>query len=379
MKKNKALILILLFILIMVGALVIYNIDKNTIISNIKYAEVQIENTNVEGLEYMDAVRIDDKNIIAKLEKIINSGVKYTPKSTAWPDISPRVTVYLENGKIYEFFATDDMGPENEEAGNYITLFEKTENGEKGKVTYKVEEKMGEYITRIYHQFSENNYVVLFNGLEINKNTGVQIFAWTNINEYNNERYNVKYYNYEKNEYIGETIGIFGKEEVYEGTSYVENVSTFAISENYNAIPRKSNLIEELPEKLNEFKGCSKVELEAIDLNGDGKNEHILCYEQLTLKNDYDVENDEIYSEILMLDSSYNKIATLASWSAEYKENSGNFTLDLNDATYIDIDNDGIMEIVLRLPVYEGYKLSVLKYSNNKLEGETDIKITIEP
>lgn len=46
----------------------------------------------------------------------------------------------------------------------------------------------------------------------------------------------------------------------------------------------------------------------------------------------------------------------------------------------IDIDNDGIMEIIIDVPQYEGNnKISVIKYNKGNIDGKLDIKATVEP
>ena len=116
---------------------------------------------------------------------------------------------------------------------------------------------------------------VLYNGMEISRMPGVQDISEMEINEENNKKYNIKYYNYENNEYLGETEGEFG-EEVYEGFSVVTNVKTIATSEFYDAVPRKSTLIEKMPEELKNKGQAPDADIEEIDLDGDGKNEYIL-------------------------------------------------------------------------------------------------------
>lgn len=62
-------------------------------------------------------------------------------------------------------------------------------------------------------------------------------------------------------------------------------------------------------------------------------------------------------------------------------ENSKVF-LTLDDVEYIDIDNDGIMEIIIKLPQYESEgisELSVVKYNRGKLEGKTVVKASVRP
>ena len=47
--------------------------------------------------------------------------------------------------------------------------------------------------------------------------------------------------------------------------------------------------------------------------------------------------------------------------------------------TVINIDNDGNMEVLVDIPTYEGTIVSVLKYKDGKLEGETNINASVAP
>ena len=44
---------------------------------------------------------------------------------------------------------------------------------------------------------------------------------------------------------------------------------------------------------------------------------------------------------------------------------------------YIDLDNDGIMEILIKIPQYEGSKLSILKYNKGKIDGKTNLEVNV--
>ena len=37
------------------------------------------------------------------------------------------------------------------------------------------------------------------------------------------------------------------------------------------------------------------------------------------------------------------------------------------------------MEIIIKIPTYEGTKLSILKYTNNKIDGETNFQASVMP
>lgn len=358
--------------------------NTNKILSDIKYIEVQIEDTEAQGLKHKEPIKIEDKNVLSKLEETINLGEKYEPKSTAWPDISPMVTFYLENGDQYVGYTATFFSNVEEDEGNYITIFNKKDENTT-KVTYKVKENLDKYFIDLYNKSEDEEYIVLYNGIEIEKKTGMQFIddCMENTKE-NKEKYNIEYYNYENGRYVGKTEGIFGEKNVYnENTSYVDKVSEIAISKKYDAVPRTYMTTDNLSKELNEFMDCSSVELQSIDLDGDGKKEHILCYTVDYASGEIGDGEPQASSEIILFDSNYKKICTLVNledgfW-AGIKDEKQKIFLSLDDVDYIDIDNDGIMEILCQIPQYEFYSLSIVKYNNGDIEGNVGIKANLNP
>lgn len=221
---------------------------------------------------------------------------------------------------------------------------------------------------------------VLYNGMEISRMPGVQDISEMEINEENNKKYNIKYYNYENNEYFGETKGEFG-EEVYEGFSVVTNVKTIATSEFYDAVPRKSTLIEKMPEELKNKGQAPDADIEEIDLDGDGKNEYILLY-KVDIEGNENGAEPQAFSGVMLFDNNYEKLADLVTLKNGFwgniKEEDKKVFLSFDDIEYIDIDCDGIMEIVIKIPTYEETKISIVKYSNGEIQGETGIQASVE-
>ena len=220
-------------------------------------------------------------------------------------------------------------------------------------------------------------HFVLYNGCEMKIDTGVTDTDMMELNEANKQKYNTTYYNYEQGEFLGETQGIL-QTTIFEDYASVSNVKRIAISEKYDAIPRKYQEIKELPKELTDMAKYSSVNINSIDLDGDGTEEKLVCY---TINRG----TVEASSKIILMDSNYKKIADLVDlengfWANIKNENNKIF-LSLNDVEYIDIDNDGIMEIIIRVPTYasEGTaRLSILKYNKGNLEGETDIKASVQ-
>ena len=224
--------------------------------------------------------------------------------------------------------------------------------------------------------------IVLYNGIEIAVRTGIQdISDMKNTND-NKNRYNTKYYNYENGKYLNESVGVFG-DETYEGYSVVSNVKRIAMTKKYNAIPREYITINRLPNELADMSGYSSVNIDEIDLDGDGTKEHIVCYTFNASDNDYDGGEIQASSGIMLFDDDYKKIADLVTldqgfWGNIKTENNKIF-LSLKDIEYIDINEDGVMELIIKVPCYEGTKISILEYKNGVLNGEKSIKASLLP
>lgn len=240
-------------------------------------------------------------------------------------------------------------------------------------------------IDSIYEEVNEENEknIVLYNGIEISTKTGVQYLDVIEINDKTNNKYNTTYYNYENGKYEGKTIGKFGEKIYYDEFSIVSNVKTIAMTQKYNAIPRNFTTIDELLEQLIEMADCSSVDIQAIDLDNDGKTEYIVCYTVNHKEGEIGDGEPEAFSKIMLLDDNYKKIANIVTlengfW-ANVKEENYKIFLSINDVEYIDIDNDDIMEIIIEIPTYEGKEISILKYNKGNIEGEVNYKASVLP
>ena len=359
------------------------NETSRKIIENVKYMEVTIEDEEAVGAEYKDFVKIENTEIIEELVNMINQGKKHNFNEAFSFDIPPYANFYLENGDKITIVAIDDFGMEGEESGNYIIVT--INNDEANKKIYKVQDKIADGFTKLYNenekQTSNLSYIVLYDGLEIKKKIGIQYLDYMKNTNENKEKYEITYSNYEKGKFLGQTKGIFGEEDVYDGYSYVENVKKIAISEKFDAMPRNAVEIKELPEELQELSDYSSVEIEKIDLDDNGSLEYIVCVNQYTSSEDYDnVNENETYSEIILFDSEFHKKATLASWENKgVQELSKEMCLQLENVIYLDIDNDNNMEILIELPAYDASILSILKYSDGDIQGNVDYKVNLEP
>lgn len=218
---------------------------------------------------------------------------------------------------------------------------------EKGKITCE-------------NKNTESDYIVLYNGHKIDK--GIGTYDW---GEEDSKIDSTKvYYNYGNGKYLGETTEINLEENV---------LPIISISKKYEAIPRKYETVNEIPEKLNFLRKDDVInaEINKIDLDGDGKEEYICCYAIEYKTGDYSdmYEYELLKSHIEIFDSNFNKIGSLI-----HLESDSDVYLSLEeDAEYIDIDNDGVMEILINIPGWLKWSgLEVFKYNNNQISGNVD-------
>lgn len=234
-------------------------------------------------------------------------------------------------------------------------------------------------------EIKKENNMVLYNGYEIKTTPGVQTLSDMKITKENIKKYNnITFYNYEKGKYVNQTKSKFGNDtQTYDGYGIVNNVKKFAFTNKFNAIPRKFKKINKLPNELIDMADYSSVDINSIDLDGDKKEEKIVCYTINYAKGDIGDGEPQATSGIILFDSNYKKIAELATLKSgfwgEIKEEQKKEFLSLDKVEYIDVDNDGIMEICMDLPMYEGTKLDIVKYNKGKLNGEKNYQVDLNP
>ena len=216
--------------------------------------------------------------------------------------------------------------------------------------------------------------IILYKGLDFSDGKNLNDITY---NEANKKKYEIEYFNYENGKKLEKSKG--NLVETYEGISAVENVKKIAISVEYDAIPRKYTTIEELPKELYELADCNKVEIQSVDLDGDGKKEYIVASNSYASPEDYDTDTYTNYSDISLYDNKFKKIATLIKAKDQYREVDGKITSEffcsLDDVEYIDIDDDGIMEVLVDLNYWENIGVNSYKYKDGKITGETECEI----
>lgn len=218
--------------------------------------------------------------------------------------------------------------------------------------------------------------VVLYNGLLLDTSKMDQVeLKYIDNSSLDKEKYVITYYSYANFKFKDSDLGTLSSQ-IYDGLIKVENVGKVAISEDYNAIPRTVKVVNSIPTiveennpKLSEY-NLKKVII--VDLDGNGTDEYILVLGNTTTG----------YSKITLMDSKGIKVADLAyieksKWESVSTEE---YHLSINNIEVLDVDNDGIMEILVEIPRYEGEpSISLLKYKNGELSGKTNIECSLLP
>lgn len=218
--------------------------------------------------------------------------------------------------------------------------------------------------------------IVLYNGLVLDTTSmGQKELEYIDNSDTYKDKYVITYYNYENYSYVNSSLGSLSSQ-VYDGLVKVDNVSKIAISESYEAIPREIKIVNAIPtavsEKNSKLDEYDSIKVIITDLDGNSTDEYILILANKTSG----------YSKIMLADSTGESVADLAyiekdDWASDTTED---YSLSLSNVEVIDVDNDGIMEILVEIPKYEGDpSISIVKYKNGELTGDTDIECSLLP
>ena len=216
--------------------------------------------------------------------------------------------------------------------------------------------------------------VVLYNGLILDTSKMDEItLQYIDSHSEQSDKYVITYYSYENYSKKDSSLGMLSSE-AYDGLSKIDNVGKIAISEDYNAIPRPIKVVNTVPtivadnnSKLSDYDSIKTL---IADLDGNQTEEYILILANKTTG----------FSKITAFDSKGAKIADLASIEkSKWKQDStAEYYLSISNVEIIDVDNDGIMEIVLEIPHATGNPtISLLKYNNGELSGKTNIECSL--
>ena len=216
--------------------------------------------------------------------------------------------------------------------------------------------------------------VVLYNGLilDTTEMNEVTLKYLDNAND-KADKYVITYYNYENYSFIDSKLGTLSTQ-VYDGLVKIDNVGKIAISEDYDAIPRNVKVVNSIPTIVSDnnpkIADYDTVKTLIADLDGNGTDEYILVMANKTTG----------FSKITFIDGKGQKVADLASIekSKWKKDSTSEYYLSISNIELIDVDNDGIMEIVVEIPHATGDPtVSLLKYNNGNLTGKTNIECSL--
>ena len=188
------------------------------------------------------------------------------------------------------------------------------------------------------------------------------------------EKYVITYYNYENYGFKDSRLGTLSSQ-IYEGLVKIDNVGKIAISEEYPAIPRPVKVVNTVPTVVLDsnpsIEDYDTVKTLICDVDGNQTDEYILILANKTTG----------FSKISLVDNKGTKVADLASIEkSKWRRDASNteYYLSINNIELIDVDNDGIMEIVVEIPHAEGEPtVSLLKYKNGELSGKTGIECSL--
>lgn len=216
--------------------------------------------------------------------------------------------------------------------------------------------------------------VVLYNGLILDTSKMGEItLQYIDSKKDESDKYVITYYSYENYSFKESKLGIFSSQ-LFDGLVKIDSVGKIAISEDYDAIPRDVKVVNTIPTIVSDnnpkVSDYDSIKTLIVDLDGNGADEYILVL----------ANKKTGYSKITLIDSKGAKVADLASIekSKWKKDSNAEYYLSISNIETIDVDNDGIMEIVLEIPHATGDPtISLLKYNNGVLTGKTGIECSL--
>ena len=216
--------------------------------------------------------------------------------------------------------------------------------------------------------------VVLYNGLILDTSQmGEVALQYIDRKKDASDKFVITYYSYENYCFKESKLGIFSSQ-LFDGLVKIDSVGKVAISEDYDAIPRDVKVVNTIPTIVSDnnpkVSDYDFIKTLIVDLDGNGTDEYILVL----------ANKKSGYSKITLIDSKGTKIADLASIekSKWKKDANSEYYLSISNIETIDVDNDGIMEIVLEIPHATGDPtISLLKYNNGVLTGKTGIECSL--
>jgi hypothetical protein len=217
--------------------------------------------------------------------------------------------------------------------------------------------------------------IVLYDGLILdNDQMGLVELKYIDNSSTTKDKYVITYYNYEKYGFQKSSLGVLSNQ-VLDGLVKIDNVGKVSISEKYDAIPQEIQVVNSIPavvlDNNSSFGDYDTKKTIITDLDGNGTNEYIVILGNKT--------NGE--SKIVLVESTGFVKATIASMDKSGWDSiaTDGYYLSYNNIEILDIDNDGIMEILFEVPTTDTVpsQIDLLKYKNGELSGVTDMTCSL--
>lgn len=218
--------------------------------------------------------------------------------------------------------------------------------------------------------------IVLYKGLVLDSDKmGLVELKYIDNTSTTKDDYVITYYNYENYVYKNSTLGTLSTQ-VVDGLVKIDNVGKIAISEKYEAIPREVQVINSIPAVVQEnnsaFANYDAKKTIIIDLDGNGTNEYVVILGNKTTGE----------SKIVLVEATGFVKATIATMNKTGWDgvSTDGYYLSYNNIEILDVDNDGIMEILFEVPTTKTTptQIDLLKYKNGELSGNTEIECSLK-
>jgi len=212
--------------------------------------------------------------------------------------------------------------------------------------------------------------IVLYKGLILDiEEMGVSQLKYIDNSNPSKDNYVITYFNYENYGFKNSTLGTLSTQ-VVDGLVKIDNVGKVAISEKYDAIPREIQVVNSIPavvsDNNSDMANYDTKKTIITDLDGNGTNEYILILAKKSTGE----------SKIVLVESTGFVKATIAKMNKSGWDgvSSDGYYLSYSNIEVLDVDNDGIMEIIFEIPTTNPVpsEISLLKYKNGDLSGTID-------
>ena len=204
---------------------------------------------------------------------------------------------------------------------------------------------------------------------------GITTLKYIDNSNPSKDNYVITYFNYENYGFKDSSLGTLSTQ-VIDGLVKIDNVGKVAISEKYEAIPREIQVINSIPavvlDNNSDLSVYDTKKTIITDLDGNGTNEYIMI-----LSNKSTGE-----SKILLVESTGFIKATIAKMDKSGWDgiSTDGYYLSYSNIEILDIDNDGIMEIIFEIPTTNSTpsQISLVKYKNGDISGELDYTCSLK-